>query len=115
MNKIILFKIIGLMFLISGVFFLVWAAEGPPDVDPHIQFGLAALILSICTFYLSFRYKKREGLSTPMASQSADNIPIIDTMASNNSQVIIPEICPHCKNPNTKRIRLCEWCGNQIV
>ena len=25
------------------------------------------------------------------------------------------DICPHCKNPNTKRIRLCEWCGNQIA
>jgi len=36
--------------------------------------------------------------------------PIIN---SKNSQSI-PDICPHCKNPNTKRIRLCEWCGNQI-
>jgi hypothetical protein len=26
----------------------------------------------------------------------------------------ISDICPHCKNPNTKRIRLCEWCGYQI-
>ncbi len=26
----------------------------------------------------------------------------------------IPDFCPHCKNPNTRRIRLCEWCGNQI-
>ena len=27
----------------------------------------------------------------------------------------IPEACPHCKNQNTKKIRLCEWCGNQII
>ena len=27
----------------------------------------------------------------------------------------ILDTCPHCKNPNTKRIRLCEWCGNQIA
>lgn len=33
----------------------------------------------------------------------------------NVSSIIIPEICPHCKNPNTKKIRLCEWCGNQIA
>jgi hypothetical protein len=26
----------------------------------------------------------------------------------------IPDTCPHCKNPNIKKIRLCEWCGNQI-
>lgn len=28
---------------------------------------------------------------------------------------MIPDSCPHCKNPNTKKIRLCEWCGNRIV
>jgi len=39
----------------------------------------------------------------------------------NNSEVPIniateiPDTCPHCKNPNSKKIRLCEWCGNQIV
>ena len=26
----------------------------------------------------------------------------------------IPTTCPHCKNPNTKRLRECEWCGNGI-
>jgi amino acid permease len=31
------------------------------------------------------------------------------------SKIVIPEICPHCKSPNTKKIRLCEWCGNQII
>lgn len=30
-------------------------------------------------------------------------------------ELIIPDHCPHCKNPNTKKIRLCEWCGHQIV
>ena len=32
----------------------------------------------------------------------------------NISTMIVPDVCQHCKNPNTKRIRLCEWCGNQI-
>ena len=31
-----------------------------------------------------------------------------------NQQVDIPGICPHCKNLNAKKIRLCEWCGGQI-
>ena len=66
-------------------------------------------------FISSYIFKKKEGLSDPLVSQSVDNNSIIDTMASNNSQAIIPDTCPHCKNPNTKRIRLCEWCGNQIV
>ncbi len=66
-------------------------------------------------FISSYIFKKKEAISDPLASQSVDNIPIIDTMVTNNTQVIIPDTCPHCKNPNTKRIRLCEWCGNQIV
>jgi hypothetical protein len=31
-----------------------------------------------------------------------------------STELIIPDHCPQCKNPNTKKIRLCEWCGNQI-
>lgn len=27
----------------------------------------------------------------------------------------IPANCPHCKNPNTKLIPICEWCGNKII
>ena len=42
------------------------------------------------------------------------NNPILPTQ--NTSQaIIIPDTCPHCKNPNTKKIRLCEWCGYQII
>lgn len=29
--------------------------------------------------------------------------------------VNVPDVCPHCKSPNTKKIKLCEWCGNQII
>jgi hypothetical protein len=29
--------------------------------------------------------------------------------------IVVPEICTHCKSPNSKKIRLCEWCGNKIV
>jgi len=25
-----------------------------------------------------------------------------------------PKICPHCKNPITKNLPECEWCGNKI-
>jgi len=28
--------------------------------------------------------------------------------------VIIPNTCPHCKNPNTKKLQDCEWCGSKI-
>ena len=34
--------------------------------------------------------------------------------SDDNSKIEIPEICPHCKNPNTKQTQKCEWCGSQI-
>jgi len=37
------------------------------------------------------------------------------TNRNNSQEIIIPDVCPHCKSPNSKKIRLCEWCGNQIV
>jgi uncharacterized membrane protein YhaH (DUF805 family) len=46
-------------------------------------------------------------------NQSKQSIPQYQEPASVN--ITIPDTCPHCKNPNTKKIRLCEWCGNQIV
>jgi len=118
MNKRILFKVIGLMLLVLSVpfFWAVSIGSGDNNIELiNIVVGFIALILSIVSFKFSYRYKKLEGLSAPLASQSTDNIPIIDTMATNNTQVVTPDTCPHCKNPNTKRIRLCEWCGNQIV
>lgn len=34
---------------------------------------------------------------------------------SNKTKFVMPDTCPHCKNPNSKQIRICEWCGGQIV
>ena len=119
MNKHMLFKGIGLILLFLCVILfittIVWLSNGNGSDAFKVGIpSLIALTLSIGSFILSYRYKKREGISAPLASQSTENIPIIDTMASNNSQVIIPEICPHCKNPNTNLSTTCEWCGNQI-
>ena len=30
-------------------------------------------------------------------------------------KIDIPITCPHCKNPNTKKKKECEWCGSQII
>ena len=40
----------------------------------------------------------------------SENFSIIESKKSD-----MPDTCPHCKNPNTKKIRECEWCGSQIV
>ena len=113
MNKIILFKIIGIVFLV--LCFTLYITSAITGNEEPLLLGIATSIISIVFFILSLIFKKKEAISAPLASQSTDNIPIIDTMVTNNTQVIIPDTCPHCKNPNTKRIRLCEWCGNQIA
>jgi hypothetical protein len=30
-------------------------------------------------------------------------------------EIEVPDTCPHCKSPNTKKLKICEWCGNQII
>jgi len=42
-------------------------------------------------------------------------IPKVSDSKNFNDNIIIPESCPHCKSPNSKKIRICEWCGNQII
>jgi len=31
------------------------------------------------------------------------------------AEIIIPEKCPSCKNPNTKKLTVCEWCGGKTI
>lgn len=38
-----------------------------------------------------------------------------DAEIPKNTSLKIPDTCTHCKNPNTKLVRECEWCGNQII
>lgn len=38
-----------------------------------------------------------------------------DTEQKEETIFIIPDSCPHCKNPNIRKLRVCEWCGSQIV
>jgi hypothetical protein len=52
----------------------------------------------------------------PVAKEIANSIAndVNGTNTGFDSNSVVPDICPNCKNPNTKRIRLCEWCGGQI-
>ncbi len=45
-----------------------------------------------------------------VSAKKTDQVnPTLDNLSN------VPDICPHCKNPNTRKTRLCEWCGGQIV
>jgi uncharacterized membrane protein YhaH (DUF805 family) len=49
----------------------------------------------------------------------------INSIVSDNNQYgvnsnitfenVIPEKCPVCKNPNTKKEKICEWCGSKMI
>ena len=56
----------------------------------------------------NFKFKGKEAITV---ENSAIN-KIQDTVVTSLN---MPDKCPHCKNPNPKKIRLCEWCGNQII
>lgn len=37
-----------------------------------------------------------------------------NTTDEEQKKLPIPTVCPHCKNPNTKMLKECEWCGEAI-
>ena len=64
------------------------------------------IIIAAVVYFIYSRSKKQpeKGIvSNKKPSKGQDNLNAI------------PDACPHCKNPNTKGIRLCEWCGGQIA
>ena len=60
------------------------------------------LIITLPIFYFIIR-KKKEKKSDEI--KNSEKIEKKDNIATQ---------CPHCKNPNTKKLRICEWCGNNI-
>ncbi len=64
----------------------------------------APFLLLIIVFFILRKYKIKRTKNIEQIKKS-----------SNYDEIDIPETCPHCKNPNTKKVRLCEWCGNQII
>lgn len=70
----------------------------------------------------NIRITLREGehrqinFTMPMTTFSKGSINEIHNSLNDSKQIqSIPDTCPHCKNPNSKQIRICEWCGGQIV
>ncbi len=57
----------------------------------------------------TFEMKARAQEISTQIKQFIDNGSLIQDFTSE-----IPAVCPNCKNPNSKRERLCEWCGGQI-
>lgn len=73
------------------------------------QFAPFLLVILIVFFYR----KNQKIIMNKKINQRRNDSEI--TTIHDIEQISIPDTCPHCKNPNSKKIRLCEWCGNQIV
>ena len=69
--------------------------------------GLLLVLIGLL-IYISFRKAIFEQVVTNINIYSNSSAQV------SNQHVIIPDSFPHCKNPNNKRIRLCEWCESQI-
>ncbi len=81
--------------------------------------GFYFLLTSIgCLFIGGLMINLQDGFKTvKLQFQKLDKtfIPKVSDSKNYNETIIIPESCPHCKSPNSKKIRICEWCGNQII
>ena len=63
---------------------------------------------------LVFKYKVPFFIFLPGNLNLMSQTKNIQTARPLSSTVVILDTCPHCKNPNTRKTRLCEWCGSQI-
>jgi hypothetical protein len=77
------------------------------------------MLLIIVVFYFFVKMKKAKDHKKFVEELKKGQIftpnNLVTKEQSIEQSLIIPDSCPHCKNPNTKKIRLCEWCGNQII
>jgi hypothetical protein len=65
------------------------------------------IIIGICLYFI-IRANKRKSKKNDVLLKNLKQINQID------EKINIPDTCPHCKSLNTKRLRECEWCGNEI-
>lgn len=73
--------------------------------------GILQITLPIYIWILLF--KNSEKADNIYGAYIFSDIKISDNQ--NNIETLFSEICPNCKNPNTQNLKICEWCGNQIV
>jgi len=92
-------------------------SEGATSGDPLMTFLPFVGIIAIF-YFLIIRPKNRKAKEQREKEQE-EKKKIQTKMhweetSEDNNKTVIPSICPHCKNPNTKKLRECEWCGNKV-
>jgi len=94
-----------------GFLYLLFCWTFIPSIIAFVDF---ILFLTMDEAKFNAKYNILYMAATQMQAQ-VQNTAAPAPVAAPVQEIVIPDTCPHCKNPNTKRIRLCEWCGNQIV
>lgn len=74
--------------------------------------GWLQLLYPLTFFIMLFKRGTDEdnehGPSLHITKKSTDHL-------DNVKREDIPNACPSCKNPNSQKLLVCEWCGNRIV
>lgn len=73
------------------------------------RLGGTEIIILLIIIFLIYRFLNRKKVNQQELPK------IIEQQKPLDEKINIPDTCPHCKNPNTKKTRLCEWCANQII
>lgn len=87
-------KILKFGILLILLIFIVWLF-----ISGH--WGWAVITFSLLIFHIISLFQNFKSLNS-----------------KNNPSAINMEItfnCTHCKNPNTQNLKICEWCGGQII
>jgi uncharacterized membrane protein YhaH (DUF805 family) len=97
------------LILIPHALFLI--ASGTKRSHDIGDSGILQIALPIYIWILLF--KNSEKVDNIYGAYIFSEIKVRDN--KNNIETLVSEICPNCKNPNTQNLRICEWCGNQIL
>lgn len=82
-------------------------------VAPRLP-GLLVLVMIITVLPLILFLILPQPISKELANYISNHYES-NHSASDNTTNPLPQTCPHCRNPNTSKTRLCEWCGSQII
>jgi uncharacterized membrane protein YhaH (DUF805 family) len=110
--------VFSLLIILPAIFLFASGTKRSHDIGDS---GLLQIAFPLYIFVLLLKKSEEKDnqygpYSKPIrADKKNENKPIEQNSTADNVSVIIPEICPHCKSPNAKRIRICEWCGSQII
>jgi Na+/melibiose symporter-like transporter len=103
-----------LLGLIIGVFTTIFIINDAKKRGMSQAWGAIGFFLGLIGLII-YLIARKPILQVPASNQFYGQTESSINFQNSIQDLKIPDSCPHCKNPNTKKIRLCEWCGNQII